>query len=134
MLQPKKQKYRKQFRGKMRGRALRGVEVTFGEYGLKAMGRGWLSARQIEAARKAIVKHTRRGGKVWVNVFPDKPTTKKALGVRMGSGKGDIHQYVCVIRPGRILFEIAGVDKEVAIVAFKNASAKLPFGAKLVSK
>lgn len=134
MLQPKKQKFRKQFRGKMRGRALRGVEVSFGEYGLKAVGRGWLSSRQIESARKAIVKHTRRGGKVWVNVFPDKPTTKKALGVRMGSGKGDIHQYVCVIRPGRVLFEIAGVEKDVAALALRNASAKLPFETKLVSK
>lgn len=134
MLQPKKQKYRKQFRGKMRGMALRGANVSFGEYGLKATGRGWLSARQIEAARKAIVKHTRRGGKVWIRVFPDKPTTKKALGVRMGSGKGDIHQYVCVIKPGRIIFEIAGVEESVANLAFKNASAKLPFGVKVVSK
>lgn len=118
----------------MRGNAYRGAEVSFGEYGLKAMGRGWLSSRQIEAARKAIVKHTRRGGKVWIRVFPDKPTTKKALGVRMGSGKGDIHQYVCVIRPGRIVFEIAGVERNVAELAFRNASAKLPFGVKFVSK
>jgi len=134
MLQPKKQKYRKQFRGNMRGTAHRGSEVNFGEYGMKAMGRGWLSSRQIEAARKAIVKHTRRGGKVWIRVFPDKPTTKKALGVRMGSGKGDIHQYVCVVRPGRILFEIAGVDEEVAKLAFRNASAKLPFAVRVVGK
>ena len=134
MLQPKKQKFRKQFRGKMRGSAYRGVDVAFGEYGLKAMGRGWLSSRQIEAARKAIVKHTRRGGKVWIRVFPDKPVTKKALGVRMGSGKGDIHQYVCVIRPGRIIFEIAGVEKNVAAEAFRNASAKLPFSVKLIGK
>jgi large subunit ribosomal protein L16 len=134
MLQPKKQKFRKQFRGKMRGNETRGVGVAFGEYGLKAVGRGWLSARQIEAARKAIVKHTRRGGKVWIRVFPDKPTTKKALGVRMGSGKGDIHQYVCVVRPGRILFEIAGVEADVAAEAFTNASAKLPFEVKLIKK
>src|SRR3990172_7191881 len=112
MLQPKKQKYRKQFRGKMAGTASRGVEVAFGEFGMKAMGRGWLSARQIEAARKAIVRYTRRGGKVWIRVFPDKPTTKKALGVRMGSGKCDIHQYVTVVKPGRILFEVAGVPIE----------------------
>jgi len=134
MLQPKKQKYRKQFRGKMRGVDYRGAEVAFGEFGLKAMERGWLSSKQIEAARKAIVKHTHRGGKVWIRVFPDKPTTKKALGTRMGSGKGDIHQYVCVIRPGRILFEIAGVEIGVAQEAFKNATAKLPFSAKIVSK
>jgi large subunit ribosomal protein L16 len=134
MMQPKRQSYRKQFRGKMRGVDTRGAEVTFGEYGLKAVGRGWLSARQIEAARKAIVKHTHRGGKVWIRVFPDKPTTKKALGTRMGSGKGDIHQYVCVVRPGRILFEIAGVGAEVAAEAFRNAAAKLPFGVKLISK
>lgn len=134
MMQPKKQKYRKQFRGKMRGVATRGADVAFGEFGLKALDRGWLTARQIEAARKAIVKHTRRGGKVWIRVFPDKPTTKKALGVRMGSGKGDIHQYVCVIRPGRILFEIAGVSQEVASEAFRNASAKIPFKVRLDSK
>lgn len=134
MMQPKKQKYRKQFRGKMRGDASRGAEVDFGEYGLKAMGRGWLSARQIEAARKAIVKHTRRGGKVWIRVFPDKPITKKALGVRMGSGKGDIFEYVCVVRPGRILFEIAGVSQEVAAEAFRNASAKIPFKVRLAGK
>jgi large subunit ribosomal protein L16 len=134
MLQPKKQKFRKQFRGKMNGNAGRGVEVAFGEFGMKAMERGWLSARQIEAARKAIVKYTRRGGKVWIRAFPDKPTTKKALGVRMGSGKGDIHQYVAVVKPGRILFEIAGVSLEVASEAFKNAGAKIPFKVKLVAK
>jgi large subunit ribosomal protein L16 len=134
MLQPKKQKYRKQFRGKMRGLAHRGAEVSFGEFGMKAVERGWLSSRQIEAARKAIVKFTKRGGKVWIRAFPDKPVTKKALGVRMGSGKGDIHEYVSVIRPGRIIFEIAGVTQEVAAEAFKNASAKVPFRIKLVSK
>ncbi|OGD09278.1 50S ribosomal protein L16 [Candidatus Amesbacteria bacterium RIFOXYB1_FULL_44_23] len=134
MLQPKRQKYRKQFRGKMSGNATRGAEVAFGEYGLKAVGRGWLTSRQIEASRKAIVKYTKRGGKIWIRVFPDKPTTKKALGVRMGSGKGDIHQYVAVIKPGRILFEIAGVTIDVAREAFRNASAKIPFGVKLVEK
>jgi large subunit ribosomal protein L16 len=134
MLQPKKQKYRKQFRGKMAGNAGRGLDVTFGEFGMKAVERGWLSARQIEAARKAIVRYTRRGGKVWIRVFPDKTTTKKALGVRMGSGKGDIHQYVAVVRPGIILFEIAGVSMEIADKAFKSAGAKIPFKVKLVSK
>ena len=133
-MQPKKQKYRKQFRGKMGGMAFRGAEVSFGEFGLKAIGRGWLSSRQIESARKAIVKYTKRGGKVWIRVFPDKPTTKKALGTRMGSGKGDIHQYVAVIKPGRVLFEIAGVDMETATEAFHNAAAKIPFNVKLVTK
>lgn len=118
----------------MRGNSSRGSQVTFGEFGLKAIGRGWLSARQIEASRKAIVKHTRRGGKVWIRVFPDKPTTKKALGVRMGSGKGDIFQYVCVVRPGKIIFEIAGVTPETAALAFKNAAAKIPFTVRLVAK
>jgi len=118
----------------MSGNATRGAEVAFGEYGLKAVGRGWLTSRQIEASRKAIVKYTKRGGKIWIRVFPDKPTTKKALGVRMGSGKGDIHQYVAVIKPGRILFEIAGVTIDVAREAFRNASAKIPFGVKLVEK
>lgn len=132
MLQPKRQKHRKQFRGTMRGVSWRGASVSFGEYGLKATERGWLSSRQIEAARKAISRHAQRGGKVWIRIFPDKPVTKKALGTRMGSGKGDIHEYVAVITPGRILFEIAGVTKEVAQTAFSRASAKLPFRAKLV--
>lgn len=118
----------------MRGLAHRGAEVSFGEFGMKAVERGWLSSRQIEAARKAIVKFTKRGGKVWIRAFPDKPVTKKALGVRMGSGKGDIHEYVSVIKPGRIIFEIAGVTQDVAAEAFKNASAKVPFRIKLVSK
>jgi len=134
MLQPKKQKFRKQFRGKMRGLAYRGADVSFGEFGMKAIERGWLSARQIEAARKAIVKYTKRGGKVWIRIFPDKPVTKKALGVRMGSGKGDINEYVAVIKPGRIIFEIAGVSQETAAEAFKNAAAKVPFRVKLITK
>ncbi len=134
MLQPKRQKHRKQFRGQMPGMSTRGAKVSFGEFGLKAMDRGWLSSRQIEAARKAISRHAQRGGKVWIRVFPDKPITKKALGTRMGSGKGDIHEYVAVITPGRILFEIAGVTEEVAKLAFERASAKLPFDVKTVSK
>lgn len=127
MLQPKKSKFRKQFRGRMTGVSTRGTEVSFGEFGLKAVEHGWLSARQIEAARKAISHHIQRGGKVWIRVFPDKPVTKKALGTRMGSGKGDIDQYVCVVRPGRILFEVAGVAESLCREAFRNASAKLPF-------
>ena len=134
MMQPKRQKYRKQFRGNMRGLAWRGSELEFGEFGLKAMERGWLSARQIEAARKAISRHAQRGGKVWIRIFPDKPTTKKALGTRMGSGKGDIDQYVAVITPGRILFEIAGVSKIIATTAFARAAAKLPFKIKVVER
>ena len=133
-MQPKKRKYRKQIRVQMPGVSHRGAVVAFGEFGLKAIGRGWLSARQIEAARKAISRHAHRGGKVWIRVFPDKPTTKKALGTRMGSGKGDIHEYVAVIKPGRILFEIAGVAPEIAAIAFRRASAKLPFKVKLVGR
>lgn len=134
MLQPKKQKHRKQFRGKMTGFSIRGSEVNFGEYGLKAMERGWVSARQIEAARKAISHHTHRGGKVWIRIFPDKPVTKKALGTRMGSGKGDIHEYVAVVTPGRILFEVAGVAQDLAQMAFARASAKLAIKVKMVGR
>lgn len=133
-LQPKKQKYRKQFRGQMPGIAYRGAEIAFGEFGLKAVGRGWLEARQIEAARKAITHHAQRGGKVWIRVFPDKPVTKKAPGTRMGSGKGDINKYVAVVRPGLILFEIAGVSRETAREAFARAGSKLPFNVKFVEK
>src|SRR5687768_2904742 len=106
-MQPKRQKYRKQFRGKRRGVASRGAQVSFGEYGLKSLGRAWLSAQQIEAARRAIAHTTARGGKVWIRVFPDKPVTSRGPGVRMGSGKGDVSKYVAVVLPGRILFEIA---------------------------
>ncbi|OGC93029.1 50S ribosomal protein L16 [Candidatus Amesbacteria bacterium RIFCSPHIGHO2_02_FULL_47_9] len=134
MMQPKRQKYRKQFRGQMPGNAGRGAKLEFGEYGLKAMDRGWMSARQIEAARKAITHHTQRGGKVWIRVFPDKPVTKKAPGTRMGSGKGDIHEYVTVVRPGLILFELAGVGRSIAQTAFDRAGAKLPFKVRMVEK
>lgn len=134
MLQPKRSKHRKQFRGQMPGLAWRGSTVSFGEFGMKCLDRGWLSARQIESARKAITHHAQRGGKVWIRVFPDKPVTKKALGTRMGSGKGDIHEYVAVIRPGAILFEIAGVSETMAREAFTLAGAKLPFKVKTVNK
>ena len=134
MLQPKKRKYRKDFRGKRRGNATRGNKVDFGEYGLQADGRNWLSSRQIEAARKTISHHTKRIGKVWIRVFPDKPITKKGAGAKMGSGKGDIDQYVAVVRPGRIIFEIAGVPEEVAKEAFRKAGHKLPFKTKFVVK
>lgn len=118
----------------MTGTSWRGAEVAFGEFGLKALEHGWVSARQIESARKAISRHAQRGGKVWIMVFPDKPITKKALGTRMGSGKGDIHEYVVPVRPGRILFEIAGVTSEIAHLAFTRAAAKLPIKTTTVSK
>ncbi|HPS40671.1 MAG TPA: 50S ribosomal protein L16, partial [Candidatus Woesebacteria bacterium] len=125
MLQPKKVKYRKTFRGKNRGKALRGCEVVFGEYGLRALGLGEISARQIEAARKKITYVTKREGKYWIKVFPHKPLTQKALGVKMGSGKGNIEQYVAVVKPGFILFEIGGVSEELAKTALQKAAAKL---------
>lgn len=134
MLQPKKQKYRKHFRGTNKGRAQAGSSLDFGEYGLKSQGRGWLSARQIEAARKAISHYTKRQAKLWIRVFPDKTYTKKAAGVRMGGGKGDVEGYVVVIRPGRIIFELAGVEEEVAKEAIRRAAAKLPFSSKFVKK
>lgn len=125
MLQPKKVKYRKLFRGKNRGQAQRGSEVVFGEYGLKAVDSGEISARQIEAARKKITFVTKREGKYWVKVFPSKPLTKKPLGVKMGSGKGAIEEYVAVIKPGTILFELGGVNEEMAKTAFSKAAHKL---------
>ena len=134
MLQPKKRKYRKDFRGRMKGKATRGTTLAFGEYGIKALGRSWLSARQIEAARRAITHTLKRDGKVWIRVFPDKPVTARPAGQRMGGGKGDIDRYVCVVIPGRILFEVAGVDKELAMEAFKRAAAKLPFKTKVISR
>jgi len=134
MLQPKKSKYKKQFRGKMRGLAFRGSSLAFGQYGLKSEGRAWLTDRQIEAARKAISHYTKRAGKVWIRVFPDKPITKKPSGVRMGGGKGDIEGYVVTIVPGRIIFELAGVVEDMARQALKRAAAKLPFKTKFVEK
>lgn len=124
MLAPKRQKYRKTFRGKNRGVALRGSQISFGEYGLKAQTRGLVSAAQIEAARKAIAHFTKREGKVWVRVFPDKPITGKSE-ARMGSGKGDVKFYVAVVTPGKILFELAGVERGVAKEAFQRAASKL---------
>lgn len=134
MLQPKKQKYRKHFRGSMKGIKTRGCFLEFGEYGLKNLGRGWLKACQIEAARKAITHYTKRSGKLWIRAFPDKTYTKKAVGSRMGGGKGDVEGYVAVIRPGKIIFEIAGVDREIAVEALKRAGAKLPFKTKIIIK
>lgn len=134
MLQPKKSKYRKQFRGKRRGLSQRGNEVAFGEYGLKAIGRGWVTARQLEAARKKITYMTKRAGKYWIRVFPDKPVTKKPVGVKMGSGKGAIEEYVAVVRPGMILFELSGVTHELAVEAFRKAGHKISIKTELVKK
>lgn len=134
MLQPKKMKYRKQFRGKMGGKSMRGNTVAFGEFGLKALECGWFSARQIESARKTITHHTKRVGKLWIRTFPDKPTTKKGPGVKMGSGKGDIHQYVAVVRPGRILFELGGLSEVEAREAFRKASHKIPMRTAVVTR
>jgi len=134
MLQPKRQKYRKHFRGKMRGMAVAGSRVSFGEYGLKALGRGWVSARQIEAARKTITHHTKRAGKMWIRVFPDKTYTKKGAGVRMGGGKGEIEGYVCVVKPGRVIFELAGVEEDIARESFRLATQKLPIKTKFVKR
>lgn len=134
MLQPKRRKYRKEFRGKMNGKATRGANLDFGEYGLKSLDRGWLTARQIEAARKAIAHATKRQGKMWLRVFPYKPVTSRGPGTRMGSGKGDIKEYVSPIVPGKMLFEISGVPEAMAKTAMKLASDKLPFATRFIIK
>jgi large subunit ribosomal protein L16 len=126
MLQPKRVKYRKHHRGHRRGMANAGNEISFGEIGLQATSAAWVDSRQIEAARRAITHHLRRGGKVWIRIFPDKPVTKKPAEVRMGSGKGPVDRWVAVVRPGRMLFEIAGVREDVAKEALRLASHKLP--------
>jgi large subunit ribosomal protein L16 len=132
MLMPKKVKYRKQQRGRMRGMAYRGASVDFGEYGLKALGCGYITNRQLEAARIAMTRYIKRGGKVWIRIFPDKPVTKKPAEVRMGSGKGAPDGWVAVIRPGKILFEMEGVPLETAEEAFRLAAMKLPIKTKVV--
>ena len=126
MLAPKRAKYRKAFRGKRRGMALRANTVDFGEFGLKAKTGGWVTARQIEAARRALTRKTSRGGKIWIRVFPHKPVTKKPTEVRMGGGKGAVEEYVAVVKPGRVMFEIAGIPEELAREALTLAGAKLP--------
>jgi large subunit ribosomal protein L16 len=126
MLQPKKTKYRKQFKGRNRGIATRGAAVSFGEFGLKAADRARLTARQIEAARRSITRHIKRGGKLWIRVFPDKPITKKPLEVRQGKGKGPVEYWVALVQPGKILFEVEGVPEALAREAFILAAAKLP--------
>ena len=134
MLQPKRTKFRKQQKGRNRGLALRGSKVSFGEYALKAIGRGRITARQIEAARRAMTRHIKRGGKIWIRVFPDKPITGKPLEVRQGKGKGNVEYWVCQIQPGRVLYEMEGVSEELAREAFALAAAKLPLEAAFVKR
>ncbi|CBL43955.1 50S ribosomal protein L16 [gamma proteobacterium HdN1] len=134
MLQPKRTKFRKQHKGRNRGLALRGAKVSFGTVGLKALERGRLTARQIEAARRAMTRHIKRGGKIWIRVFPDKPITEKPLEVRMGSGKGNVEYWVALIQPGKVLYEMEGVAPDVAKEAFALAAAKLPIKTAVVTR
>ena len=134
MLQPKRTKFRKQQKGRNRGLALRGSKVSFGEYALKSTDRGRLTARQIEAARRTITRHVKRGGKLWIRVFPDVPITKKPIEVRQGKGKGNVEYWIAQIQPGRILYEIEGGSEDVAREAFKLAAAKLPFKTAFVAR
>ena len=134
MLQPKRTKFRKQHKGRNRGLALRGSRVSFGEYGLKAIGRGRLTARQIESARRAMTRHVKRGGKIWIRVFPDKPITKKPLEVRQGKGKGSVEYWVTLVQPGRVLYEMEGVTEDIAREAFALAAAKLPIQTSFVKR
>jgi large subunit ribosomal protein L16 len=134
MLQPKRAKYRKQFRGRMKGKATRGITVTFGDYGLQALEPAWVTARQIEAARRAIVRHVRRRGKYWIRIFPDKPVTAKPAETRMGKGKGAVDHYVAVVKPGRIMFELGGVAEDTAREAMRLAAHKLPLKCQFVAR
>ena len=134
MLLPKRVKYRRVHRGRLKGKASRGNFVSYGEFGLQATEPAWITSNQIEAARIAMTRHTKRGGKVWIKVFPDKPITKKALGTRMGSGKGAPEGWVAVVKPGRVMFEIAGISEETAREALRLASHKLPIKCKIVKK
>ena len=135
MLMPKRTKYRKQMRGRMKGKARRGAEIHFGEYGLQALEPAWISARQIEASRRAMVRAMKRRGKVWIRIFPDKPITKRAAESRMGKGKGDVEYWAAVVKPGRIMFEIGGdVDESTAMEALRLATYKLPIKAKIVRR
>lgn len=134
MLQPKRSKYRKQQRGSLKGNANAGSRVSFGEYGLLSEGTGWVTSRQIEAARRAITHYIARGGRVWIRIFPDKPITKKPAETRMGGGKGDIYEHVVPVRPGRMLFEMGGISKETAFSALRLAAHKLPIKTRVVEK
>ena len=134
MLAPKKVKFRKKMKGNMNGKAYRGSEVSFGEFGLKALEPGWVTSRQIEAARVAITRHAKKGCKVWIRIFPDKPITKKPAETRMGKGKGNPEYWVAVVRPGRVLYEVSGISEAVAKEAFQFASRKLPLATKFVTR
>ena len=134
MLQPARRKYRKEQKGRNKGLATRGASVAFGDFGLKATGRGRLTARQIEAARRAMTRHIKRGGRVWIRIFPDKPVTAKPAETRMGSGKGAVDHYVAVIKPGRIMFELGGVRPEIALEALQLAAQKMPIRCKIIGK
>jgi len=134
MLQPKRTKFRKQMKGRNRGLAQHSNKVSFGEYGLKSVGRGRITARQIEAARRAMTRHVKRGGKIWIRIFPDKPVTKKPLEVRQGKGKGNVEYWVAQIQPGRMLYEMEGVTEDIAREAFELAAAKLPVKTMFVSR
>lgn len=134
MLMPKRVKWRKQMRGRMRGKALRGAQVSFGEFGLQALEPGWITARQIEAARRAIVREMKRRGKVWIRIFPAKPYTQKPPETRMGSGKGGVEYYVATVKPGRIMFEVGGLPADIAVSALKHAQYKFPIKTKIVAR
>jgi large subunit ribosomal protein L16 len=134
MLSPKKVKFRKQMKGRRRGLAWRGSSLTFGEYGLQATGNGWVNAKEIEAARIAMTRYVKRGGRIWIRIFPDKPITKKPAEVRMGKGKGAPEGWVAVVRPGRILYEMQGVPRELAIEAFRLAAHKLSIKTKFIER
>ena len=134
MLQPRRQKYRKSMRGSMNGRATRGLTLAFGEFGLATLETAWISSKQIEAARRAIAHYTQRGGRTWIRIFPDKPVSKKPPEVRMGGGKGDLFQFVAPVKPGRMLFEMSGVTREIAGEALRLAAHKLPVKTRFVAK
>ncbi len=134
MLMPRRVKHRKQHRGRMTGKASGGTEITFGDFGIQAQEPGWITARQIEAARIAMTRHIKRGGKVWINIFPDKPVTEKPAETRMGSGKGNPEHWVAVVKPGRVMFELAGVNEELARGAMERAIQKLPVKARFVTR
>ncbi|MEK7526314.1 MAG: 50S ribosomal protein L16 [Patescibacteria group bacterium] len=134
MLQPARRKHRKDFRGRRQGLAFRGSDISFGEYGLKALSVVWMSAAQIEAGRRAITNSLKRKGRLWIRVFPDKPVTGRTAGQRMGSGKGEIDRYVAVVKPGRIIYEVAGVPEDQVIRAFEKAASKMPFKTRVIKK
>lgn len=134
MLQPKRRKYIKEFRGRRRGNATRGSEISFGDYAMKAQEVAWVTSAQIESARRTITHALKKGGRVWVRIFPDKPITSRPAGKRMGGGKGEISTYVAVVKPGMVLFEIAGASREIVKEAFRKAGAKLPIGVKMISR